>query len=158
MPPGAIPIDTRPRTLPYTEGEPIPPGYVVESKVRKGMVIPGAILLGAPYVLGLSIAALTDFDNQSGWLAVPIAGPWITLAARRKCHDDSFGNCTDTADRALDIYLVFDGLIQTAGAALLVAGMAAKKTELVRMDTVSVRFMPGPIGRDGYGGHVFGTF
>ncbi len=156
---GNVALDARPRRLPYNSGDPIPPGYVLDSRSRKGLWIPGVIMVGAPWALGVSIASLADFDNASGWLAVPVLGPWITLAARDKSCDTTFsGSCDESADRVVRFYLVLDGLVQGAGAVMAVAGFASKKEELIRTDFASFKVLPGPIGQAGYGANVVGSF
>src|SRR5690349_4987127 len=41
----------------YEEGDPIPPGYHAESKVRKGLVIGGAVTFGVMYILSVLVGA-----------------------------------------------------------------------------------------------------
>ena len=50
-PPGCYyeaPADPRPLTLPYEEGRAAPPGYHVESRVRRGPVFAGSLMFGSP--------------------------------------------------------------------------------------------------------------
>src|SRR5207248_3193025 len=82
-----------PDSVPY-EGGPIPAGYHVESRPRRGLLIGGAVILGVPYVLGLSIASGEDFPNRTGWLVVPGVGPWITLATRHRAGCGGSDSCT----------------------------------------------------------------
>jgi hypothetical protein len=55
---------------------------------------------------GVLVAALIarDFEDDSAWLAVPVAGPWIGIA-------------NQTPDEPW--FFVFDGLLQLGGAALV---------------------------------------
>src|SRR5690242_1480294 len=39
-----------PMELRYVEGRPIPPGYHVETRARRGLVVAGPIVFGIPYV------------------------------------------------------------------------------------------------------------
>ena len=39
-------------------------------------------MLSIPYAAGLGIAASEGFANGSGWLGVPVLGPWAALAKR----------------------------------------------------------------------------
>jgi hypothetical protein len=118
----------------------------VEERVRRGPVIAGSIVLAVPYVLGLLAASGDDFSNQSGWLTVPVIGPWATLAAREK--DCDFGVDYDECNDGVQTLLIMDGLMQATGAAFLIWGVAAPKKRLVRTDAWS--FTPARIGR-GYG-------
>lgn len=125
------------------------------------MVIGGAITLGVPYVIGLSIASSADFDNASGWLAVPALGPWLMLAFRDDKCDENTNQYSDVGDCLSDsvirIYLTIDGLAQTAGAILFTVGMVDKKPRLVADSTSRFVITPTRIGR-GYGLGVQGTF
>lgn len=160
-PPGYYPyyypppnVPPPPRERRYVEGQRIPPGYTVEERVRRGPIIAGSIVFGVPYVLGLLAASADDFPNQSGWLVVPVAGPWVTLVSRDDtCHDDFGGDddvsyhydCTD----GVDTLLVLDGLMQATGAALFIWGVSSSKKVLVR-DDVAWRLTPARVG-SGYG-------
>jgi len=64
-----------PKRMAYEDGQAVPPGYRVEQRVRQGPVIAGALLLGIPYVIGLTAASIAQYDGGSKWLAVPVAGP-----------------------------------------------------------------------------------
>jgi len=155
-----LPVDTRPRRMPYTDGEPVPPGYMLESKTKKGLWLSGMLMVAIPYALGVSFASLGDFDNQSGWLILPVAGPWVTLAARNNCerNSNSFDSCNEGSERLLRLWLVIDGLVQTAGAVMFVAGVSSTKTELVRVGSLELKLVPGTIGKNGYGAYALGTF
>lgn len=143
-----------PRTLPYESGQPVPAGYHVESGARRGPVIAGSIVLGVPYALGVSIASGDNFSNSSGWLVIPGLGPWLTLAMRKNCDTSTTTYCDDPATRSI---LVLDALMQTAGVALLVVGIAVPKTELVRNDVGQIQLIP-VAGRDGLGMAAVGRF
>jgi hypothetical protein len=122
------------------------------------MVIAGAITLGVPYAIGLSFASSADFENQSGWLAVPGAGPWLTLALREdRCDEaiDTFSDCV--TDPVIRFYLVLDGLAQTTGAILLLVGLTSTKQRLVADQTSKIVVLPVRIG-SGYGLGLAGQF
>lgn len=145
-----------PTELAYHEGMAIPPGYHVESSIRKGPVIAGAIVLGVPYMLGLAFAGAVNYGNQGGWLFVPGAGPWLTLGLRDHSCNSSNGDCVGEA--LVRTFLVFDAIMQTTGATLLIWGLADKKTRVVRNDVVRViGVAPTRVG-SGYGLGLFGTF
>jgi hypothetical protein len=152
-----------PDSVPY-DGGPVPAGYHIEERPRRGLLIGGPIILGVPYVLGLAVASGGNFPNSTGWLLVPGIGPWITLAARHKssstCSDSSsFGDCVDTTlDGATRTFLVIDGFMQTAGAVMTIVGIASPREVIARDFVGSLHFAPSPMGRAGYGGLVTGAF
>lgn len=67
----------------------------------------GSVLLGVGYGAALTVGALQNFHGDTPWLAVPVAGPWATLA---------FGTTLNEWGLALD------GIAQLGGAALVTAG------------------------------------
>src|SRR5882724_1355852 len=89
-----------PDSVPY-DGGPVPAGYHVEERPRRGLVIAGTIVLAVPYGLGLAVAGGQNFPNSTGWLIVPGIGPWLTLASRHKSGACSTGSsindCVDTS-------------------------------------------------------------
>jgi len=135
----------------------IPRGYHLESTVRKGPLIAGGVVLFVPYVLGLSIAAGSNYSNSGGWLGIPVAGPWLTLAIRN--HTCASGDTSCQADDAVvRTFLVLDAIMQTTGAAFLIWGIAGKKEYLQRDDVVRViGVAPTRVG-SGYGLGLLGTF
>lgn len=143
--------------LPYEEGDPIPPGYKLRSSPRRGLVIAGSVVTGVFWAISVTTAAGNDFDNKTGYLLVPGIGPWLTLAAGgAKDRDCSTNYCN--ADRSgVRALLTLDGLVQTAGAAMFVAGFAFPRKRLVRED-VTISFAPTPLGQRGYGLGAVGTF
>ncbi|HEY0463035.1 MAG TPA: hypothetical protein VGC79_02450, partial [Polyangiaceae bacterium] len=161
---GAYPppaVRTPPESMPYNGG-PVPHGYHIEERARRGMLIGGAITLGVPWVLGITVASGYNFSNQSGWLVVPALGPWITLASRKSetsCdyyNTSTTGNCPE--DNSVRTLLVLDGLTQAAGAIMLIYGMASTKKVLARDFVGSLHFTPANMGKHGYGGMLTGEF
>jgi hypothetical protein len=153
-----------PDSVPY-DGGPVPAGYHLEKRPRRGLLIAGPIILGVPYVLGLAVASGGNFPNSTGWLVVPGIGPWLTLALRHKssstCSDSSSrGDCAvdTTLDDATRTFLVIDGFMQTAGAVMIIGGIASPREVIARDFVGSLHFAPSPMGRAGYGGVVTGAF
>lgn len=145
--------------LPYEAGDPIPAGYRLRSQPRRGLVIAGSIVTGVPWVISVTAATGADFDNKSGFLLVPGIGPWLSLLAGAG-KDRNCGSTSDfcNGDRSsLRAALVLDGLVQSAGAAMLIIGIAVPRKRLVR-DDVTLGFVPTTLGRDGYGLGAVGTF
>lgn len=122
-----------PREIEWETGEPIPPGYHVSTKPRFGLVVAGAVTLGSIWVLnGIpAIIGTAGGDGGAAALFAPVVGPFIAIGTLR-------------AEGAGVVALLADGIAQTAGLALLIAGIAAPKSVLVRNDIVS-RILPAPV-------------
>lgn len=140
--------------FPLRGDDSIPPGFHLESRIRKAPFIAGLAVGGAGYVLGGVAASIDGFDNQKGWLLIPVAGPWITLGRRDdSCPKDSAGNCCTEPGcpgSFADVFLVLDGLMQATGAALVTFAVASPRRWAVRDVTTSLvilpRFQPGGFG------------
>lgn len=135
----------------YEEGEPVPPGYHPETKVRTGYVVGGAVTFGVLYLLSVLVgAAITDVNRGTGGsesgelLYVPVAGPFLQMINT----ESSTGNVT----------LAIDGAGQALGATLLIVGITSPRTVLVRNDLAQVRIMPMKMGQSGGGIGIGGTF
>jgi hypothetical protein len=146
--------------LPYEEGRPIPPGYHAVRQVRRGLIIPGAIVTGVLWSLSLTGAVTADWDNSSGFLVIPGLGPWLMLVAggaSNHCpsmQSYSYSYCDDNS--GLRGVLVLDALGQTAGVALLVSGLAFQRVRVLRDDVV---VSLAPVARPGtHGLALVGTF
>jgi hypothetical protein len=110
--------------VPYTGG-PIPEGATLKTERSKGLLIAGGVTFGALY-LGSILYALaacppgkeaSECPSNSGWLYVPVIGPFATAAD----SNASFGG------RNLAI---FDGIFQLLGAGTFIYAMAASKEVL----------------------------
>src|SRR5262249_3684090 len=150
----------------YVEGRPIPPGYHVETRARRGLVVAGPIIFGIPYVFSASVAASSTFDPDR-WLYLPVVGPFADLGARgSRCTRSTFPTPSGTSttevcsdDSAARFFLMLDGLMQTAGATMLILGLALPTTHVIRDDApysgsaspVVVSVRPSSLGRSGYG-------
>jgi hypothetical protein len=150
-----------PTRLRYEEGDPIPPGYHVVERARQGLVIGGMITFFVSYGIALSVAMIDDFKDQTNWLAVPVAGPWLMMYNRSRpdCDSQTGNGCVDQSlETVLRFYLAIDGVAQAAGAGMLAFGFAGRKI-LVRDDSYAyVRLLPGPVGTSGYGATLAGRF
>jgi hypothetical protein len=140
--------------------EKVPPGYRVEERARRGPLIAGAIVGGLGYGLGVLAAGGDDFENQKGWLLLPVVGPWITLGARDdSCPKDASGECCTEPGCPGSFAgpaLVFDGLMQGAGALLIVIAFAAPQRWAVRETESSVVVVP-QLGSGRLGLSISGT-
>lgn len=150
-----------PESVPY-RGGPVPAGYHLEERRSRALIISGGLVLGIPWVLGASVVWGTNFPNHSGWLLVPALGPWLTLATRhdsRDCNGGSTGDCFEEGLNAVTrTVLVLDGLMQTAGAVMLVVGLTTPHPVVARNFVGSLHITPMPLGRQGYGGFLTGQF
>jgi len=113
-----------PPTLPYEEGDPVPPGYDVHTRANRAMLITGGVLFGAPYLVSSLIAAtvLSADSSDGGDLAplfIPCVGPFVTIGTAR-------------AEGAATFWLAVDGLTQTAGVVTFIVGMVRKEKYLMR--------------------------
>jgi len=127
----------------YHTGEPLPPGYRVETSnedaaasARKAGLLFFGIGYGAAYVGALAL------PGRLSWLYAPVVGPFFALEGRE-----------DWA-KAL---LIADGVLQSAGAALLIGGIAGKGKQLVRIDFAGVKVVPSATPK-GCGVGVLGAF
>ncbi len=145
--------------LPYEEGDAIPAGYRLREEKRRGLIIAGSIVTGIPWMISLTAATAADFDNKSGYLVVPGVGPWLMLlaggASDRSCGSDSV--LCEESRAGLRATLVFDGLVQSAGAAMFAAGFLFPRQRLVRQD-VTIGFAPTTLAPGAYGLGAVGTF
>jgi len=121
----------QPEVLPYEEGQTIPEGYTPDTRPRTGLIIGGAITFLVPYLSSVAIAYGAQRDARHGDMSrheaeelsplyVPIAGPFIAIG-------------TADRDSAAEIApFVASGLVQAAGAGMLLAGIFSRKQVLVR--------------------------
>ena len=133
----------------WDENQPIPPGYHRDTRVRKGLVIAGAILFGVPYLYSAGFAAIGDDVTRNGesnpakFLYIPVLGPFIEMG--------------QTDSSTLRYFLALDGIAQSAGAFMFIYGLTSPKTVLVRND-LAMTVIPARMGHDGQGLSVLGRF
>jgi hypothetical protein len=170
MPAGAYPVFVvLPSELPWAPGQPVVPGYKVIKKRRSALILAGALTLGAMWTgtaIWASFAVTYTGDPyrenypQGGDgglpyapLFVPVVGPFIALGTDSTKELGGFG----------EYWLVMDGLVQVAGAAMLIAGLAASTHVLVPSVAVpggAVSLVPTPVrfSGGGQGLGLTGTF
>jgi len=138
----------------WEEGEPVPPGYAPETRMRKGLIIGGAITLGVKWLIDIPVALLlvaaesvVEGESTRYWpLFIPAVGPFITI-----------GTASEEGTAA-KVLLAVDGVIQTAGLAMLIVGLAAQEDVLVRQSkTFDVKVTP-VVGSNYQGLGLVGTF
>lgn len=125
-------------TLPYKEGEAIPPGYHLVEHKNSALIAAGLSIFGAAYGASLiaSLAFISDGGRDSAEFApllIPGAGPFITAGT----NDD------------VPSIMIMNGVTQTTGAVLLILGIALTEKKLVRdgvyLDASAVpEVYPGP--------------
>jgi hypothetical protein len=174
------PIDTRPYTMDYELGQPIPPGYHVVSRAHRAYVTSGSIILGIGYTAALIVAASRTEASATSesyhqvpyeprWLYVPIIGPLIALATSFQSHDcrnsyftsSYFYDQCESANTNLPpwrAFLIAEAIAQGAGAAYAVYGIKWRWYQLVLTDDVQVQLLPVPMGRTGEGLALVGRF
>ena len=129
-PPGMYPWPTAnaPPVMDYEDGKPIPPGYTLESRTRKGPIIGGVITFGVNYLVSAVFAttacdaycATRDQDAAAAFF-VPVAGPIIAIGL------------SDGDDKFL-FPAVFSAAQQILGVSLLAYGMFFEEQVLVLKD------------------------
>ncbi|MEO7331005.1 MAG: hypothetical protein ABI193_20690, partial [Minicystis sp.] len=114
-----------PKTLPYDDGEPIPSGYTLKTRLHRPLIVAGSITFGTAYLISLlggALAAGGDEGSSFTPLFVPCVGPFIALG-------------TVKTDDVGQFWLTLDGLTQSAGAAMLVAGLLIDQKYLQHTST-----------------------
>jgi hypothetical protein len=152
-----------PAVLPYQNDMPIPEGYRRDSHMNSGLTLGGITVWAVPYIVGLVAAAGSGFAKGSGWLALPIAGPFVAMGGRSvdcSVTDVTYNPGTTNLEEEQDkcrksvikearvlALLTIDGLLQTTGAIMTVAGLLSPSEVLVRNDVFpldgKVRFDAG---------------
>lgn len=116
----------------YTEGQPIPPGYRLETRMRRGLVIGGAVTFGSTYLLSAltaSVAVDAGGADEFGPLFIPVAGPFVTIGTAESEGTGTF-------------LLVLDGIGQAGGVAMFIAGLATEEQFLLRNDIATIKAVP----------------
>jgi hypothetical protein len=159
VPSAEVPGYVGPYTMDYIEGAEVPPGYIKVERIRKGLVIAGAVTFGVSWLVSATAGvALTDESNHNECYAygddieggggyysecrdddnegaiplfIPLVGPFIAMG-------------TMDAEGPGRAALFLDGVVQVGGMAMLIAGVAAKQTVLVRSGNTTVSVAPGP--------------
>lgn len=100
----------------------------VETRVRIGLVIGGAVMFGVSYVFhaalisplaGIHIDSPDDgqWNDFRAYGAIPLVGPWLQLAAKP----------TDPTNDGWATYLAVNGILQSAGVTMLILGFVLRK-------------------------------
>ncbi len=114
-----------------------PPGFVVRSQSRLGLVIAGSVVGGLSY-LNSAVAGVAIDDGRGAPMAIPVIGPFVAMGTLGENGGARAG-------------LMLAGLAQGAGLAMVVFGVAMPKTTLVRYETpnrdvsVEAKVYPGGV-------------
>ncbi len=152
-----------PPLLPYRETYPVPDGYTVVDRPANDLIAAGLIGLGISYATAIIIGASQGFENGTGLLAIPVFGPYAAVGTREyECSVatvEAAKRCT-VGEVQIVTLIAVDGLAQTAGALIALAGVVSGRKELVRNDLLDldVKVAPPVAGRDGWDLSVGGTF
>jgi hypothetical protein len=138
--PGYAPSALGPKILDWEEGDPVRPGYHPDTRVRRGLVIGGAVTFGVTYLLtalvGAVAADVNELTNSSRSdavpLFIPVIGPFIAIGT---LHAGTTGG----------FFLALDGIAQAGGVAMFVAGLASPRTVQVRNDISKPFVRPTPM-------------
>lgn len=121
---GQAPAILPPSTLPFEEGQTIPSGYLLKTRSVRSLVITGSISFGISYLISILTGATVVSSNRNDGMKLtpmfaPVVGPFIAIG-------------TAKADGAGTLWLVLDGLAQTAGLTMLIYGLKAEEKFLER--------------------------
>jgi hypothetical protein len=142
----------RPVALPAYGKFPPPPGYIEKAQFNRGLVGVGTGVFLTSYGLGIAYAAATGFKQQSGWVALPVFGPFIAAAQRdldcegtpstpaavEACQRETMSEAGAVA------ILAGIGIGHVLGVSLLAAGFLDRRRIWLRDDLVSVNVQVGP--------------
>ncbi len=159
-PPGYAPSAAQPPGMPvygpeeiteFDDSAPVPYGYTRVTRTHNGLIIGGAVTLGATYLATAFIGAVAaDFlkaegsNTSVGPVFLPVAGPFLEIGQ------------TDSA--VARFYLAVSGAGQAAGAIMLLYGLSSSHTVLVRNDQLIVTSIAPLIAPGASGLSVVGRF
>jgi hypothetical protein len=139
---GAPYAPARPRVIKdWNDGDPVPAGYHVGTRVRVAPIAVGASMFGVAWLssaLGASVA--NGLGNDASDLFIPAIGPFLQMSK--------------TTDATGNFWNVFDGTVQCVGIGLLIYGIVSPQQVLVRNDVA--RWLPTPYAARNGGGLVWG--
>lgn len=116
-----------PARIEYEEGDVIPPGYDLKSRPDRTLLTGGLITLLVPYTISFlfgGVFALDGSDREQremGPLLIPVLGPFISM-----------GMWESTSQEGAFVMLA-NGFAQTAGAAMITAGILMPDKYIERM-------------------------
>lgn len=148
--------------LTLDEAPPMPPHVRTADDVRSTSpyLVLGYATLGASYGAGF-VAAAHGSDPTQLWMAIPLAGPWLSLGDRPTCGATSASGCGRST--ATSTLIVADGLGQALGALMIlgswVTSASAPDAHADRaVPVATMHVSPASMGSGAYGLLAFGTF
>ena len=143
----------------------VPPGYRVEHRSANGLILGGLATFAVAYGAALVVGAGDGFNNGTGWLVVPVVGPWAAIGARSfHCENDPLKaqQCVKNAFSEVQSIAILsaDAVVQATGAVLFLAGLGSGHDELVRTgeSAAQLRLLPRVVGNFGFGFGFDGRF
>jgi len=115
-----------PSRLPYSENDPIPPGYEIQTRSRMGTAKAGIATFVPLYALsalggGVYLGSESGDAKRYGPLVIPVIGPFATIGT------------SGLSDEGIAVFFfVLDGIGQLTGAALFIGGMLSDEKYLAR--------------------------
>jgi len=147
----AAPVYAPQEITDFDDSAPTPYGYTRVERTRKGLIIGGAVTLGATYLATTFIGAVAaEFDKAEGRdtniapVFLPVAGPFLEIGET----DSPFAR----------FCLAVSGAGQVAGAVMLLYGLSSSRTVLVRNDQLIVTSLAPMIAPGASGLSVVGRF
>jgi hypothetical protein len=146
---------------------PAAPAATPEEVVRyttpnRGLIGTGLVTFGLAYAPAAVVAGESSLEADHH-LFVPVAGPWLNLAARPPCGAGNIACDTEKANRVL---LVVDGVFQGLGVLTTICAFLSPEREVVTTTPgvaaagggPTIHFSPAQMGAGGVGAAAFGTF
>jgi hypothetical protein len=138
---------------------PVPGGYHVERRIRKGLVIAGSILFAIGYapVAGTGVALAAGGDAGSVLGTVPVVGPlYYAYAVLKPPPPGVDNNCACVTFLAP---ILVDFAVQAAGASMLIAGLVGRP-DVAPGVRAATHVFPTPLhlGKNGAGVGLVGVF
>jgi hypothetical protein len=127
------------------EGQALPAGYRRAKQTRTGLLITGAVMLGAAYSTSALVGTASNKDGD-GWLLLPVFGPLIASGERSGgAGDDQIAYLMFFAGQATGAVLLGYGLLSKRSVFLRDA-VAADATPTVRWGVTPLLMGRGPGG------------
>jgi hypothetical protein len=144
---------------PPNDDGPMGSEFLLESHMRKGLLVSGLSIGGGLYASSVVVGAMDGYANSKGYMLVPLLGPWITLAKRRSPHCG--GSAADPDDCRTSgltpMVLLLDGMGQLAGSILVTVYLTAPAYRWAPKITSNITVTP-VVQRGTNGAMVSGTF
>lgn len=129
----------------YIEGTPLPEGYHLEERASRGLIGGGVAMFAVPYLVGAFGAISLQGEGSSGWLGIPLVGPWLALGQRRsdcgEIGEPSPGGFDCFVDQVGSGLLVTSGVMQALGVGMVTLGVLHTRTYAVA-DYAKVQLAP----------------